>query len=460
MKLSVVIPVYNEINTFLELLRRVRAVPLEKEIIIVDDGSTDGTREVLKKVKGKNIKVFFNKENRGKGFSIRKGFKEATGDLVIIQDADLEYYPDEYPHLIERIIQGKADVVYGTRFGGTRRAFNFYHSIGNKFLNLIANFLYNTNLTDFMTCYKVFKKSALKSLNLRADGFGIEAEITAQLFKKGFRVYEVPISYDGRDFGEGKKIVWWKDFFRCVYWLLKCRLESDDVGKDTLRRMRLMRNNNHWLFEKIKPFLGETILEVGSGMGTFSFLLSSLGKKLVILSDIREDYLANLKKKFSAHPRIKVRYFDLSSGEKGNQKNERIETVVCLNVLEHIEDDERALKNLARILAGNGRLILLVPAIKELFGQLDKELGHYRRYRRKELTALLKKAGFKKIEKIEFHNFLGGIGWWVNSRLLKKKIMSEFQIGFFDSWIPLLAKIEKRFEPIFGLSLFVVARKK
>ena len=247
MKLSVVIPVYNEVNTILEVLRRVQAVPIPKEIIIVDDGSTDGTRQLLREVKENNIRIILNQQNRGKGFSIRRGFEVVTGDIIVIQDADLEYYPDEYPILIQKIIEGKADVVYGTRFLGARRVFHFYHYLGNKLLNLAANILYDTNLSDLMTCYKAFRSNVLKTLHLRANGFGIEAEITGQLFKRRLRVYEVPISYDGRTYDEGKKITW-RDFFRALYWLIRCRFETLDVGEDTLSRMKLMENNNRWIF--------------------------------------------------------------------------------------------------------------------------------------------------------------------------------------------------------------------
>lgn len=243
MKLSIVIPVYNEIDTILEILRRVKAMPMDKEIIIVDDCSTDGTREILKEIKEDNIQLIINERNKGKGFSIRKGFEYITGDIVIVQDADLEYYPDEYPILIQKIIEGKADVVYGTRFLGPRRVFHFYHFLGNEVLNFIANFLYDTNLSDLMTGYKVFRADVLRKLKLYANGFGIEAEITAKSLKRKLRMYEVPISYDGRDYDEGKKITW-KDFFPSLYWLVRCRLESYDVGEDTLYRMRIMRNNN------------------------------------------------------------------------------------------------------------------------------------------------------------------------------------------------------------------------
>ena len=223
-KLSIIIPVYNEANTILEVIRLVKAEHHKKEIIIVDDASIDGSRELLEKIKDENIRVLFNEKNRGKGFCLRRALEYVTGDIVIIQDADLEYYPDEYGLLIRKILEGKADVVYGSRFlGGPHRVFYFHHYLGNKILNLLANILLNTNLSDLMTCYKAFKKDVIKSLTLKADRFGIEPELTAEVFKRGYRVYETPISYDGRTYEEGKKIKW-TDFFVCLYWLVRASL--------------------------------------------------------------------------------------------------------------------------------------------------------------------------------------------------------------------------------------------
>ncbi|MBN1263841.1 MAG: glycosyltransferase [Candidatus Pacebacteria bacterium] len=454
MKLSVIIPVYNEINTLLELIKRVQKVPIEKELIIIDDGSTDGSREALLRLKEKNIRLLLNKKNRGKGFSIRRGFKKAKGEIVIIQDADLEYYPDEYPCLIEKIFEGKADVVYGTRFLGAHRVFNFYHFLGNKCLNLIANFLYNTNLSDLMTGYKAFRREVLSEINLQADRFGIEAEITAQVFSRNFRVYEVPISYDGRSYDEGKKITW-KDFFRSLYWLLRGKFDRQDTGRKTLFRMSLMKNYNRWIFERIRPFLGDQLLEVGSGIGSISHLLAGLGKD-VLLTDIRQDYLKDLKRRFIGHPRVAVRKHDILSDPK--KLPGPIDTIICLNVLEHLED-QKAFKNFAAILKKNGRLILLVPALKCLYGSLDQKLGHLRRYRKQEIINQLAASNFE-VEKIFYHNFPGALGWLVSGRVLKRKIISRFSGMVMNKMTPYLASLESRVKIPFGLSLIVVGRKK
>jgi glycosyltransferase involved in cell wall biosynthesis len=219
MQVSVVIPVYNEVSTIREIVARVQAVDLDKEIIIVDDGSTDGTRELLQEISlaQKNVRVFYHDRNQGKGAALRTGFEVTTGDIVIIQDADLEYDPREYPVLLEPILDGRADVVYGSRFlGGPHRVLFFWHYLGNKFLTLLSNALTNLNLTDMETCYKVFRREVLNDIQLKSNRFGFEPEFTAKIAKKGFRIYETSISYSGRTYAEGKKIGW-KDGVKAIF---------------------------------------------------------------------------------------------------------------------------------------------------------------------------------------------------------------------------------------------------
>jgi len=219
MKISVVIPVYNEVSTIREIVARVQAVDLDKEIIIVDDGSTDGTREQLQDISlsQKSVRVLYHDRNQGKGAALRTGFEAATGDIVIIQDADLEYDPREYPVLLEPILDGRADIVYGSRFlGGPHRVLFFWHYLGNKFLTLLSNALTNLNLTDMETCYKVFRREVLNDIQLKSNRFGFEPEFTAKIAKKEFRIYETSISYSGRTYAEGKKIGW-KDGVKAIF---------------------------------------------------------------------------------------------------------------------------------------------------------------------------------------------------------------------------------------------------
>lgn len=245
-RLSVVMPVYNERNTIEEILERVARVSIEKEVIVVDDGSTDGTREVLEKLAGElaakatigtaalpgmtdgksnsDIRIFLEDKNRGKGAALRRGFREARGETVIVQDADLEYDPEEYYRLLEPIERGLADVVYGSRFlGGPHRVLFFWHSVANKLLTVLSNIFSDLNLSDVWTCYKAFRRGVLEGMELREDGFGFEPEVTAKIARNGWRVYEVPISYHGRTYTEGKKITW-RDGVRGIWVILRCKV--------------------------------------------------------------------------------------------------------------------------------------------------------------------------------------------------------------------------------------------
>jgi glycosyltransferase involved in cell wall biosynthesis len=221
--LSVVMPVYNERANIEEIVGRVLAVPVRIQLIVVDDGSRDGTRDILTALQARHgFRLIFQDRNQGKGAALRRGFEEVRGDVVVIQDADLEYSPEEYPELIDLICKGRADVVYGSRFLGRHRVFLFTHYLGNRLLTGITNVLYNTMLTDMETCYKVMRAEVLRSMTLRSDSFGIEPELTAKIFKRGYRVYEVPITYDGRGYDEGKKITW-RDGLVALWVLLKYR---------------------------------------------------------------------------------------------------------------------------------------------------------------------------------------------------------------------------------------------
>ncbi len=225
LRLSVVIPVYNERQTLEEIIRRVRAVPIAKEIILVDDGSRDGTRDLLRTLEPEpDLKILFHEKNRGKGAALKTGFAQATGDIVLVQDADLEYDPAEYPRLIQPILEGKADVVYGSRFlgDGAHRVLYFWHYLGNRVLTCLSNMFTNLNLTDMETCYKVFRRAVIREITptLKQARFGIEPELTAKVARRGWRIFEVPISYAGRTYQEGKKIGW-RDGLKALWCIIR-----------------------------------------------------------------------------------------------------------------------------------------------------------------------------------------------------------------------------------------------
>jgi glycosyltransferase involved in cell wall biosynthesis len=225
LKLSVIVPIYNEINSIREVYSRIKSVNIEKEIILIDDCSNDGTREIVKELADNETSVYFHEKNMGKGAALRTGFEKATGDILIVQDADLEYDPNEYHKLIAPMLANKAEVVYGSRFagGGERRVLFFWHMVGNKILTLLSNMFTNINLTDMETCYKVFKREIYQKIVIEEDRFGFEPEITAKVAKLGARIYEVGISYAGRDYSEGKKIGW-KDGVSALRCILKYNL--------------------------------------------------------------------------------------------------------------------------------------------------------------------------------------------------------------------------------------------
>lgn len=465
MKLSVVIPVYNEINTIDEILSRVLDVDLPKEVIVVDDFSTDGTREFLKEWETKRrkkskdeVRICYQPRNMGKGAALRSAFKEATGEIVIIQDADLEYHPQEYPKLIEPILDGRADVVYGSRFlGAPRRVLMFRHTLGNKLLTFFSNLCTDLNLTDMETGYKVFKKEVLEHLHLRSNRFGFEPEVTAKIAKMNYRIYEVPISYSGRDYWEGKKINW-RDGLKAVFSILRYHFfdsETQDAVYQTLQKMKKLHRYNLWIFSKFQPFLGRRVLEIGSGTGNITKFL--LNRDLIIATDVDPKYLTFLRNTFEKYRKFKIEHLDISGVDAEHYRPFHIDSVICFNVLEHVEQDETALRRIFSFLEPGGRLLLLVPSHPSLYGSIDKHLGHHRRYGKRELENKLETAGFK-IVLMKYFNRIGTLGWFLNSNVLRRKRLPSFQMGIYNLLVPLL-KLERFFPLPFGTSLLAVAEK-
>jgi glycosyltransferase involved in cell wall biosynthesis len=466
-KLSIVMPAYNERRTIREIVARVLAVDLggiERELVIVDDHSTDGTDKLLAELDGKdNVRVFRQTQNLGKGAAVARGLREASGDVLIVQDADLEYDPNEIPMLLGPILEGRADVVYGSRFLGSprgHRVLYYWHAVGNRLLTLLSNMFTDLNLTDMETCYKAMTREVADRLDLQSKRFGIEPEITCKVARLRARIYEVPISYQGRTYAEGKKIGF-KDALQAVWTILRFawwEAPKDDVGARTLRRMAKLVQYNKWLHDHFDAYLGKRILEVGAGVGNQTKYFTD--REFVVASDVEPHYVRELTATIgrSSNVRVASYRFPLPDDARTQLKHEGIDTIVCLNVLEHIEDDRNTLKDFAAVLPEGGHLVLLVPSMPSLYGTLDIHLDHFRRYDKDPLRKLLAECGFE-CETLHYVNRLGVFGWWLNSRVLKRKVLPRGQLAVFRYMLPLL-KHEQKHPPSFGLSLLALARRK
>ncbi|MFL6195908.1 MAG: glycosyltransferase [Thermoanaerobaculia bacterium] len=466
-KLSVVIPVYNERFLVAELVRRVLAVSApeirEIELLLVNDGSRDGTTEILRRLAADHPDQIhlIEQENQGKGAAIRRGIAEATGDLILFQDADLEYDPRDYPRLIRPFLEDGADVVYGSRFlpSERRRVLNYRHTLGNRMLTNLSNWLTDLNLTDMETCYKVFRAPLLKSIPIRSNDFAMEPEITAKVAKRECRVFEVPISYLGRTYREGKKIGV-KDAFKALRAMLKYRLiddiyAEDEYGSHILHSLEKAQNFNRWMAEAIAPHVGARVLEIGAGIGNITTWL--LPRDSYLASDINPHYLDYLRNLALGKPYLQVDRIDLEDPACFTPWAGRFDTVVCLNVLEHVRDPLLALRNMYDALEPGGRLVLYVPQGQKLYSSLDEVLGHRVRYSREMLSGELRATGFE-IEQLRDFNHSGVPGWWLNGRILKRRHFSRNQLKVFNMAVPVLRRVDSLI-PGRGLGIIAVARR-
>ena len=465
--LSILIPVYNERTVVEQSLARVLAAPLpesmERELVIVDDCSRDGTWEILQRLASAEprIRLFRHEVNQGKGAAVRSAIGHARGDFCLVQDADLEYDANEYPVLLKPLLAGHADAVFGSRYlsGEQRRVLPFWHTQINQFLTLASNVFTNIHVTDMETCYKVFRTDLLKSIPIRSNRFGFEPEITMKCAKRKLRIYEVPISYHGRTYEEGKKIGWW-DGVKALgvilhFWLID-DLYIEPYGKGTLIQLTRTPNYILWIAKAIRPWLGDAVVEIGASAGTFSGVL--MGKRLrYVACETDPLYLHALQNRFLRTPNVEVT--ECNPGEPADFRwREEFDTAICLNVLEGLPEPETAIAGLRAALKPGGRMVLLAPLGKGLFGAVDKGMGQLRRFDRDELHALVERQGFA-VESEKPINKAGRVAWWVSSRLLGRKRLSKLQLKLFDKTIWLWRLLD-RVLPWDGLSLILVARRK
>jgi glycosyltransferase involved in cell wall biosynthesis len=466
MLLSVLMPVYNERKMLSDIVGRVLAVQLPEvirslEIVVVDDGSSDGSRDILMQWAGRDprVRVFLHDENRGKGAAIRTAIREARGDIAVFQDADLEYDPAEYSKLLVPILTKGADVVYGSRFASSqfRRVLFFWHSLGNCVLTTLSNMLNDLNLTDMETCYKMFRMSVLKTIPIRSNGFGIEPELTAKVAKRKLVIYEVPISYAGRTYAEGKKIGL-RDAFVALWVMLKYKfiddLYEERYGEAILRDMELATRFTQWLIKRLDPYLPGVVLEVGAGIG--NNVRALLHKDHVVATEPDVEYVRLLQNAFWGRSTVDVRQWDVAQPAPDSWA--QVDSILCSNVLEHIDDDGQAIRNMKGILKEGGQLVLVVPAGRFLYGSMDKVLEHRRRYSKKELVSLLSREGFA-VKTVFSMNKPGVLGWFMNGKVWRRKTLGKLQMKLFNALVPVF-KVVDPILPWTGLSLVIVANKR
>jgi len=464
---SVLIPLYNEEEFVGELLNRVLQAPLPAglalEIVVVDDASRDRSPAIVEEIAAahpERIRLIRKPLNEGKGAAIRTAIEHARGEFCLIQDADLEYDPRDYPPMLEPLVDGVADVVYGSRFltHQRRRVLYYWHSVANHALTTLSNIVSNLNLTDMETCYKAFRTSLLASIPIRSQRFGIEPEITIKIAKRQARVYEVPIRYNGRTYEEGKKIGL-KDAVQALGVILKYWIIDDlykDPGAEILDAFSVAPRFNCWMADTIRPFLGQSVLEIGAGMGNLSRLLVR-GRERYVATDIDDEHLGRLQNRLQHWSRLQTARCDLAGPADFTPFHSSLDTVVCLNVLEHIRDDLAGLRNIYSVLKAGGQAIVLVPHGQSLFGQLDVALGHHRRYSRGQFRNVIEQAGFQ-VETIIDFNRISRPGWFLNGRILRRSTISRTQLRVFDALVPLWRKIDS-WLPWSSVSLIAVARR-
>jgi glycosyltransferase involved in cell wall biosynthesis len=496
--LSVLVPVYDEQHLVAASLARLEVLAqsphLERvQVVVVDDASRDGTPEVLRAfaaergivlapapphaprrgtgrpeavrlgagTSGRIAWLFLRHlRNGGKGTAVQTALAEADGAISVIHDADLEYHPRDILRIVKVFVDEQADAVFGSRFAGgeARRALLYRHEIGNRFLTFLTNVVTNVNLTDMETCYKAVRTDLLRSIPIVSNDFRLEPELTVKLAKREARIFEVPISYSGRTYQEGKKIGW-RDGVKAIlailrFWLSDRVYVADEHGSHVLGRISRAPRFNAWMADTIRPYCGQKVLEIGSGTGNLTRRLVPRGR--YVASDVNPLYLQTLRGLTADRPYLDVTLTDVARGESFPTVPGGFDTVVCLNVIEHVDDDGGALENIRRVLAPEGNAIVLVPHGPRLFGTLDEVLGHRRRYTETSLRTVAEASGFEVVRILRF-NRVGTPAWWLNGRVLRRRTFGLVQIAILNLLTPVFRAVDRTL-PFPPLSLVAILR--
>ena len=463
--LTVLVPVYNERYLVEASLRRLLALSdgiiHRLEVIVVDDCSTDGSWEVLERVASEDERIVLlrHKQNLGKGAAIRTGLGKATGEITIVHDADLEYNPSDIPSLLRPFSTEAADAVFGSRYISShyRRALMFRHTLINNAITFIANVFTDLNLSDIETCYKAIRTPLFQSIPLRHNDFRFEIEIVFKLAKRHARIFEVPVSYLARSYQEGKKIKG-RDAVLALatilhFWLIDDIYKQDEYGSHILVSLEKVRRFNLWMGKTLMPHVGDRVLEIGSGIGTLTSQF--IPRECYLASDINPSYLSYLRAYSIGKPYLQVQRIDAGVPDDFCGLEERFDTVLMINVLEHVPNEQVALKNIWSALLPGGRAVILVPQHQGLYGSLDRVLEHRERYSRKSLQKGLEQAGFCVDSIVDFNRF-SVPGWWLNGKVLRRKTFSPVQLKVLQMTMPVLHRIDSLL-PWGGLSLIAVA---
>ena len=467
LSLSVLTPVYNERHVVEASLRRVLALDSDLihrlELIVVDDCSTDGTTQILEQMAEREprMRLIKHATNKGKGGALRTAIAEATGDVTICHDADLEYDPSDILGLLVPFLKEGADAVFGSRYmtAPYRRTLKFRHSWMNRSLTQLSNWLTDLDLTDLETCYKATRTALLQSIPLRSNDFRIEVELAFKLGKRRARIFEAPIRYNPRTYQEGKKIGVRDGMLALLamakYSIVDDMYQHDEYGSRILSEMERAHQFNVWMGDVLRPYVGKSVLEIGSGIGTLTNQF--IPRDRYLASDINPNYLRYLRSYAVGKPYLDVRYIDVTDEADFAGLSETFDTALIVNVLEHVPDEHQALRHLWGALEKGGCVIVLVPQDPRLYGTLDEALEHRERYTRKHLEESLKGAGFRVQEIVDFNRF-SVPGWWVGGKLLRQRSFSRIQIKAVDTLTPWMRKVDRHL-PWGGQSLIGVGVK-